>query len=728
MPIHFREPGIILLDASSIRLVYEDSTEAKDLFWGNLLNLPTDNIKVLVPIGVIRELFKAQENHKNSEAVQQACSDALADIKQYKNQDSIVVYNDHMNADVDDKDVHADKSFINFVNAYKMKYNIYVITQDVDLMEGIYETAGLECLSGQTKDEDGDKHQSFRVKQVVVLKILRRKAEDGALTVLADQLVSFRPKQTMFEYASANGLSLEQCLEIANKVSDTPVIESTLARPFLQRAIATELGLNGDTKSAPKNRKADSKKPETVDLRQASRQQARSSNIPPFVKFTGPFDKNKCVGVSASGQETDITLGNQIGSGGEGFVFSTNLKNTVAKVFQPGNATPNKYNKIAALLTKGCECEGICFPTRILLNERSEFIGYLMPQAEGEAISNLLNAQVIKREYPSLTRVDLVRLAISILRQIEYLHSNDILMCDINNENILFSNIGKPSLKTFLIDTDSYQIEDLLGEVGVPEYTPPELIGKRLDQVKRTKQNEYFIVATLLFSIMLPGQKPYAHIGGTANTAEDIRAGIFPYAHGKEYTGQGAPSKIFRRIWSHLAYKTYFWNTFHREGDHRAEGKRYDVTFWLNALDKYEKMLVDGTIESEDPEGLKVFPTDFKMPKGSTKTCPYCNRNRIPVFYEYCDECKDKAVETRICAECKESFDISRGMKAWEVKNNARNTICLSCKSGAKRCQAGPAAKPKITHGSPSSTSVSPADKSGKQEHGMLGFLKRLFK
>lgn len=728
MPIHFREPGIILIDASSIRLAYEDSTEAKDLFWNNLLNLPTDNIKVLVPIGVIRELIKAQDNHKNSEAVRQACSDALADIKDYKSQGSVVVYNDHMNADVDDKDVHADKSFINFVNAYKMKYNIYVITQDVDLMEGIYETADLECLSGQTKDGNGDKRQSFRVNQVVVLKIQRRRAEDGTLTVLADQLVTFRPKQTMFEYANANGLSLEKCLEIANKVSDTPVAESALARPFLQRAIATELGLDKDSKSTPKNREADSKKPKTGDHRQTSPQQARSLNIPPFVKFTGPFDKNKCVGVSASGQETGIKLGNQIGSGGEGFVFSTNLKNTVAKVFQPGNATPNKYNKIAALLTKGCDCEGICFPSHILLNERGEFIGYLMPQAEGEAISNLLNAQIIKREYPSLTRVDLVRLAISILRQIEYLHSKDILLCDINNENILFSNIGKPSLKTFLIDTDSYQIEDLLGEVGVPEYTPPELLGKRLDQVKRTKQNEYFIVATLLFSILLPGQKPYAHIGGTANTAEDIRAGIFPYAHGKEYTGQGAPSKIFRRIWSHLAYKTYFWNTFHREGNHRAEGKRYDVTFWLNALDKYEKMLVDGTIESEDPEGLKVFPTDFKRPKGSTKTCPYCNRNRIPVFYEYCDECKDKTVETRICAKCKEPFDISRGMKAWEVKNNARNTICQSCKSGAKRSQASSAAKPKIIHGAPSSTTPSSANKNGRQERGILGFLKRLFK
>ncbi len=138
MPIHFREPGIILLDASSIRLVYEDSTEAKDAFWSNLLNLSTDNIKILVPIGVIRELFKAQDNQKNSEAVRQACSDALADIKKYQNQGSVVVYNDHMNAHVDDKDVHADKSFINFVNAYKMKYNIYVITQDVDLMGGGY--------------------------------------------------------------------------------------------------------------------------------------------------------------------------------------------------------------------------------------------------------------------------------------------------------------------------------------------------------------------------------------------------------------------------------------------------------------------------------------------------------------------------------------------------------------------------------------------------------------
>lgn len=724
MPIQLRKPGIVLLDSSSIRCVYEKSPELTSLFWRNLLEQSSRDIKILIPVGVIRELIKAQSDQRNPKSVRQACSSALMDIKGYQDQNSIVIYDDHMNAGVADRDVHADKSFINFVNAYKLKYNIYIITQDVDLMQGIYETANLDCLSGQTKDGDGNKQQSFKVKRVEVLKIPRRRESDGTFDVLADQLVAFKPEQTMEEYANTNKLPLEKCLEIANRVSDTPVNESTLARPFLQHAIAKEFGLTG---SVPKSKKGNAKSSKISNARKASQQKPRTLSIPPFVEFTGPFDKDKCIGMNAAGVAIKIKLGSQIGCGGEGFVFSTNLINTVAKVFQPGNATLNKYNKIAVLLTEECEYEGICFPTHILLNERKEFIGYLMPRAKGEPISNLLNAQIIKKEYPRLKRVDLVRLAIAILQQIDYLHGKDILMCDINNENILFSGIGGLSLKTYLIDTDSYQIGDLLGEVGVPEYTPPELLGKRLDRVKRTKQNEYFIVATLLFSIMLPGQKPYAHVGGTANTAEDIRAGIFPYAHGEEYTGQGAPSIIFRRIWSHLAYKTYFWNTFHKEGNHRLEGKRHTVAFWLNAFERYEQMLVDGTIESEDPEGLKVFPSDFKRPKGSTKICPYCNRNRIPEFYDYCDECKDAPVESRICAKCNGSFDITRGMKAWEARNNARNTICSDCKSGTKRSRLTTTAQQKSIHGSPDS-STPPIRKDSTQARGILGLLKRLFK
>ena len=684
---NFKEPGIILLDTSLITTAHEDSSASAKLFWDSVIASSSDRIKILIPIGVIRELIRHRDNEKQRDSLRSACSSALETIKQYQSSGDVTIYDDHMNLHVADSEVFADKSFINIVNAYKNKYNLYIATEDVDLMVGIWDTVDLECLSGKTKTADGTKRQTHNVMDVRVVKFRKQRQDNGSMKLQADSFVDFRPRQNMEQFASSKGFDLNRCLEIANRVSDTPVDAQTLARPFLQRAIESELGTspqaNRDDRSSDNRPFVRNATPRATESRQTK---APAAKLPAFVAFSGPFDRDKCIAVASDGSETKVKLKDQIGSGGEGFVFATNMGGVLAKVFLPGNATKNKYNKIAKLISGGYQKDGICFPTHLLLNERREFIGYLMYKAEGEALSCLLNPQVIKNEFPSLQRVDLVRLCINILDQILYLHKNDILMCDINNENILFANIGTPNLKTYFIDTDSYQVGDLLGEVGVPEYTPPEFIGQRLDQIKRTKQNEYFIVATLLFSIMLPGQKPYAHIGGTADVAEDIKAGIFPYAHGEEYTGEGAPSILFRRIWSHLAFKTHFWNTFHKQGEHHKVGDRYTVAHWLRSFQDYEKMLTNGTIADDDPEGLKVFPTDFKRPKGSTKICPYCKTNRIPKHYDFCDTCRDTVVEYRTCANasCGERFEVTRGMQAWERKNGARNKICPVCKGTAR--------------------------------------------
>lgn len=100
----------------------------------------------------------------------------------------------------------------------------------------------------------------------------------------------------------------------------------------------------------------------------------------------------------------------------------------------------------------------------------------------------------------------------------------------------------------------------------------------------RTKGNEYFAVATLLFMIMLPGKPPYSLQGGE-NQIDNIINGDFAYASGSRSTGK-APDGVWRFCWSHLPryLKDDFYETFRKGGKHNTETTRYSTNEWLKSL------------------------------------------------------------------------------------------------------------------------------------------------
>ncbi len=409
------------------------------------------------------------------------------------------------------------------------------------------------------------------------------------------------------------------------------------------------------------------------------------------------------IAYEADGTTHGVVLGSRLGKpGGEGAAYETNLDGQVAKIFSLGTnndksrATENKYLKIRNLIESGISYPGICFPRMMLTTTAGEFVGYTMDRAKGDPLGEVINPMVIRDEFPNMKREDLVQICIDILEKIVFLHNNGIVLCDINLGNILVDGIKQGQPIAYFIDTDSYQLNDLLGEVGVDIFTPPELHGRDLGKTKRTLENEYFSVSTLLFMIMLPGQKPYARIGGTGSVAENIRTGIFPYAKGGEYSGEYAPNIIYRHIWSHLAYKNYFWETFHKEGTKYAPENRISAREWLKHFKHYRQLLTDGTIAGEDPEGLKVFPSDYKReagtefaevkPKRQTKLCPICHAREIPSYYEFCDDCKGKTAEQRTCEYCGSSFPITYGqLKHSRDTGEQLPSQCYSCRN-SKPC------------------------------------------
>lgn len=399
------------------------------------------------------------------------------------------------------------------------------------------------------------------------------------------------------------------------------------------------------------------------------------------------------IAYEADGTTHNIVLGARLGKpGGEGAAYETNVDGQVAKIFSLGTssdksrATKNKYLKIRSLIESGISYPGICFPRMMITTKAGEFVGYTMDRAKGDPLQEVINPMVIRDDFPNMKRVDLVQICIDILEKIVFLHNSGIVLCDINLGNIVVDGIPQGRPTAYFIDTDSYQLGDLLGEVGVDIFTPPELHGKDLGKTKRSLENEYFSVSTLLFMIVMPGQKPYARIGGTGSVAENIRTGIFPYAKGGEYSGEYAPNPIYRHIWSHLAYKNHFWETFHKEGTRFAPQDRISTSEWLKNFRHYQQLLTDGTIASEDPEGLLVFPHGYKRTKHK---CPICGSEYLPDSPNdrYCDKCKGRDEEL-ICSYCGKTFVYTAEQQRKDsLAGSGKPGLCPRCSRTCGTCQ-----------------------------------------
>ena len=311
--------------------------------------------------------------------------------------------------------------------------------------------------------------------------------------------------------------------------------------------------------------------------------------------------------ILADGQQ--IHLMKEISSGGEGTVYETDT-NFVAKIYKADKLTKAKYDKLRLMMDKNLYCPGICFPTAFVSNDRNEFVGYLMPKAQGKELKTLIGggAFSLSRYFPDWKKEDTVLLTNTILEKIQFLHHRNIIMGDINLSNFL---VVSPT-EVYLVDTDSFQIENYPCPVGTDQFTPPELQGIHYGSLLRTMGSENFALAVLLFMIMLPGKHPYAHQGG-GTTVENIREMNFPYPLGED-SSQNSPLGDWRFIWSHLTYrlKEAFYHTFIKDGRFSAEEDRPGVDQWLHIFREYYKLLHNGTLGNRDPESELLFPARCK--------------------------------------------------------------------------------------------------------------------
>ncbi len=414
-----------------------------------------------------------------------------------------------------------------------------------------------------------------------------------------------------------------------------------------------------------------------------------------------------------------LHLQSVIGEGGEGCVYRTE-SSYVAKIYKPECCTAYRLEKLQKMLEANLKYEGICFPVELLKNSKGEFVGYLMEEAPAKyTLKNILGPAKVKRNCPDLTRLDMIRYSLKILEKFQYLHSQNIVLCDINPKNIL---IADPE-HVYFVDTDSYQINDLPCHVGMSEYTAPELHDKsrrgefqNLSEVLRTKDHDNFAIATVLFQMMMGGKKPYSQ-PGECNSVDDILSMHFPYALGEEKRSENLPDGDWRFYWSHMNFdvKEAFVKVF--DGSKRTPDdsfntkNRKDAAAWIKVMKGYQRSLEKRQSELNDfckahgctwedveelsvkgcevdPQSFKLFPSRLKrVDNREYFKCKKCGKEisfeKGKKVYSLCIDCSKQEHSSIVCVDCKKPFSITFGEydRLMSKENSHWPKRCDTCKA-----------------------------------------------
>ena len=268
-----------------------------------------------------------------------------------------------------------------------------------------------------------------------------------------------------------------------------------------------------------------------------------------------------------------ISLGKEFARGGEGAVYEID-DTSVAKIyFEP----EGRLDKMNAFIKKNVSIQGVCAPKQLLFDERNRFVGYTMDKASGRSLQlSVFQPQLFKSLFPNWTKIELTRLALTILKKIGLLHDHNILVGDLNPFNINVVNQNE----IYFLDTDSFQIDNYPCPVGTIDFTAPEIQGVNFTSFLRKKEHEYYAVATLLFMLYLPGKHPYSR-SGCGEKQENIKNHDFVFPLGDE-DEQATPKGQWEAIWYSLPYeiRKSFYNVF-------KNGERYPVAYWVKLLEAY---------------------------------------------------------------------------------------------------------------------------------------------
>lgn len=256
--------------------------------------------------------------------------------------------------------------------------------------------------------------------------------------------------------------------------------------------------------------------------------------------------------------------------------------------------------------------ERIAWPEKMIYNEHEEPIGYIMNLFEGTTPFSDFAYDTFEEIIPGVKKENQVTMAVNFAELIDFMHHNNIILCDINRGNVMFDN----EQMAYLVDLDSAQIADknyfYPSNVGIIEFLSPEHIYDTTFSFKRKKADDIWILQMLLFHILTPDGDPFASDKVVADEKEYVAKGYYPYQAGNKGAEDGIKGSVWHMIVSHFPpfIKELFWNSFNGEGAFFREADRKSSFVWLNAMVRYQESLPN--MIKSDPESGKYMPESYR--------------------------------------------------------------------------------------------------------------------
>ena len=397
---------------------------------------------------------------------------------------------------------------------------------------------------------------------------------------------------------------------------------------------------------------------------------ARKPSVRPFGRATSVVQENGQIRepqlipgegdtVTLGPAGMSMKLGVQLGAGGEGQVFELKGDERVAKVYHRDQLTANRIAKLELMASRAVSRKGICWPEQLVYASDGSPVGYVMQRAHGHPLQKSVFVKpLLSQRFPQWQRENLVKVGISFLEHMQYLHALNVLAGDINPMNVLADGDGN---KVFIVDTDSFQVEGFTCPVGTVNFSPAHLQHKNFKTLLRTEEDELFAIATMLFMILVPGKPPYSQQGGESPEKNIIDAN-FPYALGDDHKSKNVSPGPWRYIWSHLPYRLK--QLFHKAF---RENQRIAISDWLDALRAYQNDIAKGYLSND------IFPAGFKVPKGQgvkvNCTRRECGKT-FEMFRQKFEELNEKG-QTPICPDCLRVIELERLAQSSAATNNS---------------------------------------------------------
>ncbi|SAI69497.1 protein kinase [Bordetella ansorpii] len=288
-----------------------------------------------------------------------------------------------------------------------------------------------------------------------------------------------------------------------------------------------------------------------------------------------------------------VQLGNLLGKGGEGAVYEVaNRPDTVAKIYL-GAISTERADKLAVMRSlRTPTLDALtAWPSEILHRPDGGTAGFLMRNMRGtKDIHALYGPKTRLAEFPQADWRMLVRTALNTARAFAALHDTGCLVGDVNHGGVRVA--ADATVK--LIDCDSFQVRangrTFLCEVGVDNFTPPELQGKSFKITPRTANHDNFGLSILIFQLLMMGRHPYA--GRYAGPEEmPIAKAIsqFRYAYAKNQSATGMqPPPYTPPVSIASSSIMQLWEQAFGNGGSASSG-RPTAKQWVTALSEIEK-------------------------------------------------------------------------------------------------------------------------------------------